>query len=917
MLNLGNEQVQFESDYARVLQAETYILRHLAQHLHQAGQLTRLYRLLLGNHTWMESKYYRLNGDTPYMRDLDLALSDFSDILPFEQISILVQLHTAQQVVNHRVNIDIKYLHILTWLGREEEAIATAQLIEDPQSRFSSLLGIYRILEQKRQFRPDLLNMLKKAASEVPRVEPLVMVGKDFIILDEIPWLKTLNELTTLLACVGDDQAVTISDEVQAFFAARPNLKFYAMHSSTPFDYSNSSERALALLQAGRFEEVRKIRVPVDVELICKLAVAKFNAGEKWASEILANAEERARKRKNPSQYLNNLLEVALAWHQLNGTLANSLLDEVIDFALNTTDVSVDELRHLGEALEDVGDSRAMAIYRHAIAEIPNRKRTIYDWRTLGTLLVKVGDRRALGIVNRVIQEAQNVDGSAGATGDDAKVWALSDVGMALAGVGDSRARIAFDAAIDIMRTLPSTKRLYSLQHLASDLAQVRDSRAKEIFDELKLADRESQANEQWTRTSELGLDLLIRVKDVSVALEQIQTLRDEKTRSTKLQTLAVTLGKAGDSRASRVFDEAVAVTRSMVPGPERAIALQELGEALAQVADGRSSTVFGEAIEEAHNIHGDMEQLTALRNLAEALARSEDARSREIFDEVIARTNSMKSIPPDFLLELGAALSNSKDNRADSVLQAGMEGVRAIRSHGGDMSWVVGELQRYTHLLIKIGWLDAAKERGLTIGGPGTSGADARSALAAAFARAERFEEAQASLQAMEQWHDSRGMGNSYRLAAIRDVALALVKAGQLDEAKTMADSIDNPYRLFVLSELTSTYILQEDDRAQEMLDEVISLARVAREDDRIHVLRQLSLTLARKNRWSQALAFLGPFPLVEFFQLLGEFSILIERFESGLPKEIFFAATAIAGWVDVNWRKIHEVMDLSHRHN
>src|SRR5579859_570326 len=204
----------YERDVGRMQGADEYTLRHLALHLHAAGQREQLYGLLLGNYAWMDVKHARLNGDNPYVGDIDLALSDFADPLAYAQLPTLIQLHTARQAVNHRVNIDVKYLDILTWLDQEEEAIAIAQLIGEPLSRFSSLLTIYEILVRKGRFRPDLLNMLKNTANEMPITEP--PAGKEYYQFKEIPWFETLNQLVTVLARIGDDQAVTLSDQVLA-----------------------------------------------------------------------------------------------------------------------------------------------------------------------------------------------------------------------------------------------------------------------------------------------------------------------------------------------------------------------------------------------------------------------------------------------------------------------------------------------------------------------------------------------------------------------------------------------------------------------------------------------------------------------------------------------------------------------------
>ena len=103
-----------QRDLERFRKADDYKLRHLAMHLHKAGQYDKLYRLLVGNKAWMDVKSERLDGHSAFVEDLELAIADFRDPLTATETSTLVQLWTARQIVNAAISqytdIDLKTL---------------------------------------------------------------------------------------------------------------------------------------------------------------------------------------------------------------------------------------------------------------------------------------------------------------------------------------------------------------------------------------------------------------------------------------------------------------------------------------------------------------------------------------------------------------------------------------------------------------------------------------------------------------------------------------------------------------------------------------------------------------------------------------------------------------------------------------
>ncbi|MBD2627346.1 hypothetical protein H6G56_12835 [Anabaena variabilis FACHB-164] len=127
-----------------------YFFQNLAYHLKESGRKDELYRLLTQSPDWMEAKYIACIGDAGYVADLELAINDFTDSLKPEQLVILVQLHTARQIVNQRVNrYDDTDLKTLVWLDREVEALNYARLRCNLCQKLKGLLSIYKALEEK------------------------------------------------------------------------------------------------------------------------------------------------------------------------------------------------------------------------------------------------------------------------------------------------------------------------------------------------------------------------------------------------------------------------------------------------------------------------------------------------------------------------------------------------------------------------------------------------------------------------------------------------------------------------------------------------------------------------------------------------------------------------------------------------
>ncbi|MBD2567607.1 NB-ARC domain-containing protein [Anabaena lutea] len=145
-----------------------YFFQNLAYHLRESGRKKELYRLLIKSPDWMEAKYIACIGDAAYVADLQLAINDFTDPLTADELLILVQLHTARQIVNQRVSLyNNDDLITLVWLDREEEALNHARLRLDIEERFYGLITIYKSLDENKKHKPEILDEIWEIAKSL------------------------------------------------------------------------------------------------------------------------------------------------------------------------------------------------------------------------------------------------------------------------------------------------------------------------------------------------------------------------------------------------------------------------------------------------------------------------------------------------------------------------------------------------------------------------------------------------------------------------------------------------------------------------------------------------------------------------------------------------------------------------------
>lgn len=144
--------------------SDGYFFENLAFHLIEAERKGELYRLLVESPDWMKAKFIHCKGDLSYVADIEMAVSELSNLSVVNQILLLVKLNTAHKVVYERNQYDRDYLETLAWLGREEEAINYARLTSHVTQRYVKLLAIYDVLQKQERNSSVLLDELWQTA---------------------------------------------------------------------------------------------------------------------------------------------------------------------------------------------------------------------------------------------------------------------------------------------------------------------------------------------------------------------------------------------------------------------------------------------------------------------------------------------------------------------------------------------------------------------------------------------------------------------------------------------------------------------------------------------------------------------------------------------------------------------------------
>ncbi|MCZ7567017.1 MAG: hypothetical protein M5U01_00255 [Ardenticatenaceae bacterium] len=878
----------WESYHDDWLRCDAYGLNNLAAHLFESGDAGRLPALI--SREWMEARYKGSNYTyTGFLADLDLAWMA-AVAQRHVDLRTLARLKVARQVVNEQVRAyTSKDLETLVWLGRVDEALAHARLIQDslnPEKPFDFLLAIYNTL--KEMDRPDtaLLDEMWEVACSIQNDEARA---------------EALRELGAILAQAGDGRARAVLEEA---LAAARLIQW-------------SPTRAEALCRLGMVvaqSDRRQASAVLDEAVVAARAAIHEHPDRTQALPKLfaeagryEEAQEIARAIQDDHWRDEGLIEVATALargsryteaRQIVDTLASPRQSRGLRTlaAALTSAGQLDEAREALDALAPF-DSDVLAPFKRADLAAALARAGRYDeaeqyaranlltvWEQapalseLAVALAQAGKARAGPIFEEALAAARAIDDDSG------RARILGNLATDLAKTQPEWARAAREAARAAARAIGDTEsRATALSDLAAALIPAGDEQGNAILGEALTAARALRPGSDLIKALRHLTRTLLRADRYGDALVVAQAIQDNRGRAWTLQEVAAALARRGDPRAGAVFDEAVA-TRTAAPGSESALVypLRELGAALGQLGrydaarqvigdipnerwrvdefirlaatlsqagDSRADAAFAEAMAAVRTMENESWREEAARDLVTALVQT--GRYNQAA-ELIA-TVQMEAKPwVAALCTLAKALSRAGDSRAGGVFEEAEAVARSIEWEGS----------RVDALIVLAKSLSAA----------GDSRADAI------------FEEAEEIARALssDRWRDlalrdlatALAQASRYRQAwevaweiktlspwaeALFDLTAALAKAGRYDEAEKVAHTIEaDRQRNEALVELAKAlfqagryedaekraYAIQDEYWRRSALREIaVAFAEAGRDRDAIATARAIPL--------------------------------------------------------------------------
>ncbi|HEY9796022.1 MAG TPA: hypothetical protein V6D30_10305 [Leptolyngbyaceae cyanobacterium] len=885
----------------------------------------------------MEAKFINCNGDASYAVDLELAINSFSDPLKLPQLIVLIQLHTASQVVYQRIHrYDDIDLRTLVWLGRETEAFNQVRLRTNAQKRFWGLFILYKLFCQRGQPCPSLLHELQETAYSIEELKARV---------------AALGAVTHALAQVeGKEAAETIFAEARQLV----------------FQIDNKSQQALALKElvvplalAGYFLEAEETARAIEDRKWQAWSLATLGASLAQANQpeksktLFSESQEQALSL--PDDHEQAWLLKAIAGAHIEAMNLDAA--EAVAQIINNPQRRVEALSELGTALVKAGlETKAKAVFTEAetlarfidydfqqgealqaLAEalVQSKQYTEaervaltieVDWareKALSTLSAELAQEEQFTEAERISDMMQNNGGRA---------FTLRVLALVHARTGNPTAATQFFKEAGAIAPVieDAEKPVFALAATAMTLVKAGyKTIAEKVFQEALAAAKAIKNDTSRTSTlrtlaSELAQhDCLLESENFARAIG------DPLERAWALKAIAISLAQNGcKAEAIEIFadieDLADVVKdnrhQDLVLG-HRDWVLEELSKALTKVG------YFAEAERVALAIQdGNWKRTWALSELAKALADSEQFLEAQRIARAIPKADWKRV---DALGSIAIALVRAGDRvNAKSILAEAREVAESIE----DSTWKAWALRALVTALTQIKHFVEAEEMAQAI-------ADAEQRawtlkeLAIASAQREYFIEAGKVAGTISSGIERAGIFLS--------LAEALIQAGEHTEANEFFAAAENAawdeeprYRESTLKELaivnaqvgrftesrriikSMEYFRERDEalmilargltQAEHFKDAKQAIQAIEEEEKRRWALGFLAIALARQQHFSKALQELGSQNLDDFVHILASCSPIFEQLEARLSVSALEEVVRIVGWVRPDWRKV-----------
>ena len=587
----------WERDWTSI--KDDYAFRYLPYHLKQAGQHQELCKLLTSTANWMHAKFTQHGSDEGYVTDLELALNAFDNPRLSEQVTQLVQLHAARQVIYHRASrYNDTDLKTLVWLGGEAKAIQHARLRPNGSQRFESFWAIYNTQQAKGQPPNSVLlrEMWEQAQSIDSGETRIAAFGKIATALSQIGHLPEVMAIMT--------------ETTQTLKKLKPNLIKAALESiHTTKGYWQGLEAVrefvTVLLKLRLFTEAEEVVQAITddgerVSAFSRLAIALAQAGQFAKAEQIAKTIQENRIQAEAFSQLAIALAQAGQFAKAKKLISNIYSNEHQVEALSQLATALIKEEQQSEAVEAFAEAREIA------QTIENYKARIEALSKLATALAYVEQKpEAVKIFAEARETAQIIEDSR----ERDKI--LRQLAAALAEVK------YFTDAEQVAQTVEDYRdRAETLRQLAVVLAQAgQQTNALTTFTEAGEIDQAIESSRSQTKALRQLAFALAQVGQFKKAERVALVIRNVEDQAFALNDLAIALLQIGQQfEAVTLLLKAEEIARNNKSNN----ALRFLTRSLAKVEN------FAEAEQAAFAISFLVSRSEALRELVVALAQIE-----------------------------------------------------------------------------------------------------------------------------------------------------------------------------------------------------------------------------------------------------------------------------------------------------
>lgn len=473
---MNTQDTKNEDEYARLLDADDYPLRHLAKHLHEAGHTKRFYRLLTKNRAWMDVKFTRLSGDTEYLTDFEIALQDFNDPLTSQQLEIVTQLVIARAVLKARAkNILEEDLELLVFTGRVSLALNSVRMRSDENlyGRFDGFITIYKSLKAQGMIRIDILNEAIDAAQCIIDAGwRSISFGTLAILFMEINQTQKAKDIFSRAKSAASNESPT-HDLPEQFAIVATNLakakQFKeALQEARAIEHVTFKSQALAsivreLVSVGNFNQAQKILSDIDdnyylVSALISIAKYLFQYGDfKQGHSYLQEANRFYKAIKKPHRrifILTDQIELLIEYKQIEQSkiLINKLIEQLNFINSKSSQESlIGKIIHLTLKATSLQEAeRLIASISHPVLRDQARLSAVFSMARLGNIEyakkrmmeykdTKVQQNIVAAIVESLVQSEQfdeAIDTAKLIQNSDSYLRALRKVALGLAKAG-------------------------------------------------------------------------------------------------------------------------------------------------------------------------------------------------------------------------------------------------------------------------------------------------------------------------------------------------------------------------------------------------------------------------------------------------------------------------------------------------